>query len=78
MNKKPITIIFVTLILLIVIIPFVLFLMPLFKNTNETYTYSDITPHIPTSQNLLLSDKNGNLSIVDTDAYNKTLKRYKC
>jgi hypothetical protein len=52
--------------------------MPLFKNTNETYTYSDITPHIPTSQNLLLSDKNGNLSIVDTDAYNKTLKRYKC
>ena len=86
MNKKPITIIFVTLILLIVIIPFVLFLMPLFKNTNETYTDSDTTPTlaqlptplIPPSQNLLLSDKNGNLSIVDTDAYNKTLKRYKC
>ena len=36
MNKKSITIIFVILILLLVIIPFVLFLKPLFKNTNET------------------------------------------
>jgi hypothetical protein len=81
MNKKMITIIFVTVILLIVIVPFVLFLIPLFKNTSETYTDSDTTPTlaqlptppIPPSQNLLLSDGNGNLSIVNTDNYNKTL-----
>ena len=81
MNKKMITIIFVTVILLIVIVPFVLFLIPLFKNTSETYTDSDTTPTltqlptppIPPSQNLLLSDGNGNLSIVKTDDYNKTL-----
>jgi len=81
MNKKMITIIFVTVILLIVIVPFVLFLIPLFKNTSETYTDSDTTPTlaqlptplIPPSQILLLSDGNGNLSIVNTDNYNKTL-----
>lgn len=80
MNIKIFTIIVVILILLLVIIPFVLFLIPLFKNTNETYTDSDITPltslptpPIPTGQNLLLSDKDGNLNIVNSDAYNKTL-----
>ena len=79
MNKKMITIIFVTVILLIVIVPFVLFLIPLFKNTSETYTDSDTTPTlaqlptppIPTSQNLLLSDRNGNLSIVKTNDLNQ-------